>query len=230
MLQIFMVLLLLLLGCGNAEQVPAEKSNESPSVGSQQTQLEEQAEDDQARLNAIDNRFIAGDFEYAVTALTKYVEEYPESPQAWSLLGWAYGKTDQYEIAEECFQKAIQLNPNWDNAYVGIGALYRKTGKIDKAREAYLNAIKIYPENGEAYSSLLVLELIEGNDEKAVEYGELGWKLRQDLPSIAANLSVAYHYLGNEAKRDEFYEHAKRLQYHRLQQLDDIFIGKMSIR
>jgi hypothetical protein len=75
-----------------------------------------------------------------------------------------------------------------------------------------------------------VIELVEGNDAKAVEYGERAWALRKDLPSIPANLAIAYHYLGNPKKRKEFYGHAKRAGYPDLQALDDIISGKTSIR
>ena len=75
-----------------------------------------------------------------------------------------------------------------------------------------------------------MIEIAEGNDAKAVEYGEKAWALRKNLASIPANLAIAYHLVGNTAKRDEFYQHAERLKYHRLDTLQDIFTGKKSIR
>ena len=110
------------------------------------------------------------------------------------------------------------------------GATYRSLGDNENARKSYLEAIRILPENAEAYSSLLVIELLEGNDEKAVEYGEKAWGYRKDLAGIPANLSVAYHYLGEPDKRDYFYKEAEKLGYHRLETLVDIFEGRSGLR
>lgn len=188
------------------------------------------AGEDSRRLEGIDRRFSNGEFDYALQETIKYVEEYPDSSKGWSLLGWVYVKTDNLEKAQECFDKALGLDPQWDNAYVGKGAAYRKAGDNANARKSYLEAIRILPDNAEAYSSLLVIEILEGNDERAVEYGEKAWGLRKDLASIPANLAIAYHYVGNVAKRDEYYQQAERLGYHRLQTVKEIFDGKASLR
>jgi hypothetical protein len=47
---------------------------------------------------------------------------------------------------------------------------------------------------------------------------------------IAANLSVAYHYVGNYSKRDQYYREAMRLGYNDLEKLRNIFEGKSSLQ
>jgi Flp pilus assembly protein TadD len=186
--------------------------------------------DDNARLVEINRQIIAGQYASAVQSAEKYVAGYPDSYKGYSVLGWAYLKNDQPEKAEASFDRAISINENWDNAYVGKGVLFRQQGKLDLARQSYLKATSLVPDNAEAFSSLVVIELIEGNNAKAVEYGERAWALRKDYPSIPANLAIAYHYLGNMQKRDEFYQHAQRLGYHDLQAVKDIFSGKTGLR
>jgi tetratricopeptide (TPR) repeat protein len=186
--------------------------------------------DDMPRLTQIDRAFLNRDFDSALPQALNYVEDYPRSCQGWSLLGWIYLETDEHEKANDCFDKSLNINPKWDNAYVAKGVMYRKDGDNERARQSYLKAISIVPDNAEAYSSLLVIELINGNDQMAVEYGEKAWALRKDLPSIPANLAMAYHYLGNHAKRDRYYQDAERLGYARLQTLKDVFEGRSSIR
>lgn len=186
--------------------------------------------DDTKDLMSIDRKMNNGQYEEVIQEGNKYVKNYPKSFKGWNQLGWAYLKTDQLENAEQCFNKSIAINEKWDNAYVGKGVLYRKIGNLDKAKQNYLKAIELVPDNAEAFSSLLVIELMEGNDKKAVEYGERAWKLRKDLPSIPANLAVAYHYLGDLKKRDEFFNLADELGYHNVQAIEDIFNGKTSIR
>jgi tetratricopeptide (TPR) repeat protein len=179
---------------------------------------------------SIDRKMNSGQYEYVIQETEKYIQDYPDSFKGWNLLGWAYLKMDQLQKAEECFTRSININDKWDNAYVGKGVLYRKMGKLDKARQSYLKATSLVPDNAEAFSSLLVVELLDGNNKEAVEYGEKAWALRKNLPSIPANLSIAYHYLGDFTKRDEFYKHAKELGYHNLQAIDDIIDGRTTIK
>lgn len=188
------------------------------------------ANNERARLLKINSSFTSGQIDYALTEATKFVQDYPRSDQGWSLLGWIYLKKDNLSKAGESFDKALSINPRWDNAHVGKGSMYRKLGDNAKARESYLKAIEIVPNNAEAYSSLLVLELLEGDNKMAVAYGEKAWALRKDHATIAANLSVAYHYLGDHAKRDQFYKEAERLKYDNLENLKQIFVGKRSLQ
>ena len=222
---ILLLNLLIVSGCTDHADMVGDHAQQTSRPDEQLS-----VDDDAQRLLQINGRFDSGDYEYALEETTRYVQEYPQSFKGWNLLGWSYAKTDELEKAKECFDKSLAINPQWDNAHVGKGAVYRKLGDTDNARKSYLNAIRILPDNAEAYSSLLVIELMEGNDERAVEYGEKAWTLRKDYASIPANLAVAYHYLGNETKRDEYYQHADRLAYHRLETLQKIFDGELSIR
>lgn len=186
--------------------------------------------DEAERLAELDRGILRGDYEHVIQEAGKYVREHPDSYRGWNTLGWAYVKSGQVEKADECFDTSIRINDQWDNAYVGKGVVCRKTDRPDEARQWYLKAIEREPDNPQALSSLLTIELLDGNDRKAIEYGEKAWALEKDHPSVAANLSVAYHYAGDLARRDAFYEHARRLSYHDLQALRDIFDGTRSIR
>jgi tetratricopeptide (TPR) repeat protein len=186
--------------------------------------------DENKQLLALDEKMKSGQYELVINEGEKFVKTYPDSFKGWNILGWGYLKSDQLKKAENCFEKSITINGEWDNSYVGKGVLYRKLGLLDKARQNYKKAISLVPDNAEAFTSLLVIELMEGNDQKAVEYGEKAWSLRKDFASIPANLSVAYHYSGDLEKRDQFYNHAKRLNYHNLKGLRELFEGKTTIR
>lgn len=188
------------------------------------------AREDQSRIDRINERISNGDLANGLSEAKKYVEDYPRSAQGWSVLGWAYLKSDELNSANECFDRCLQIDPRFDNAYVGRGAMYRKRGDLQNARISYQKAISIVSDNPEAFSSLSAIEILEGNDEKAVEYGERAWALRKDLATIPANLAIAYHYLGDHSKRDYFYKEAERLGYSRLQTVKDIFDGKLSLR
>ncbi len=190
----------------------------------------ERSIDNIPRLVEINRILTSGNAEKARVEATQYVQDYPHSFQGWGLRGWVSLDFDEVESAVGFFDKALILNPKWDNAYVGKGVAFRKLGDNHKARAAYLQAISIAPKNPEAFSSLLVIELSDGNSERAVEYGEKAWALRKDHPNIAANLAVAYHYFGNQEKRDLYFEHAVRLGYSNIEAVRNIFNGTDSIR
>lgn len=184
-------------------------------------------EGDLLALGALFNR---GEYQQVIAGASRYVESHPQSYQGWSQLGWAHLRLEQTGEAKACFRKALELEPSWDNAYVGLGVLHRMEGNLAEARANYHKAVSLVPDNAEAFSSLLVLELMDGNDARAVEYGEKAWALRKDSPSIAANLAIAYHYVGDPEKRDAFYRHAEELGYADLAALQEIFNGTVSIR
>ena len=182
-----------------------------------------------AELVTIDTLFQKGKFETALKEVKAFLVRHPQSHKGWNLAGWCHMQTDNTKEAEKCFDRSISIKSDWDNAYVGKGVLCRRKGDIAGARSNYKKAISLVPDNAEALSSLLVVELIEKNYAKAVEYGERAWKLRKNLPSIPANLSVAYHYAKNTEKRDYYFEEARKLKYPNLQKLKDIFQGKIVI-
>jgi tetratricopeptide (TPR) repeat protein len=181
-------------------------------------------------LEEINQRFQEGQYEPANQECRDYVAKFPKSSAGWTLYGWTYLELDAYDKAEECFKKALQIDSKHDNALVGLGAMYRRQGEYQAARESYLKALEIVPDNAEAFSSLLGVELMEGNDRKAVEYGEKAWALRQDMAVIASNLSLAYHCVGDTAKRDRFFKEAERLKYPQLENLREIFAGTREFR
>ncbi len=181
-------------------------------------------------LLSLDKLFNQGDFEGVIENATNYLKEHPDSYMVWSQLGWANLKLDNDEQARECLNRAIEIEPKWDNAYIGLGVLCRKQDDLSGARANYLKAISIVPDNAEAFSSLLVIELMDGNDNEAVKYGEQAWTLRNNSPTIAANLAIAYHYFGDTEKRDEFLEYARKLGYYNMAAIQEIIDGKASLR
>ena len=187
------------------------------------------AANDRELLAQLDRALNEGRYDVVVDGAREFIETHPESDQAWLVLGWAYTKKDELDQGRTCFEKALALNPECDNAHVGLGVIHRERGQNKQARTCYRAAIEIEPENPEALASLLVIELIDGRYDDAVACGEKAWAQRRDLAAIPANLAVAYHYQGNTAKRDHFYDEAQKLGYRRLDTLDDIFAGRMVI-
>lgn len=191
--------------------------------------VEKSEKNDLKTLSDLDKALRQGKYDFVVKHCKRYLNEYPESDQAWLLLGWTYAKKNNLNRAKESFETVLSINKTNDNAYVGLGSVYRKFGNNDKARDCYSEAIRICPNNPEALSSLLVIELLEGRYEEAVKCGEKAWEHNKVMASIPANLCIAYHYQGNSAKRDYYYTKAKDLKYGNMDNLDDLIAGRTTI-
>lgn len=179
--------------------------------------------EDIKKIKEIDRYIVKGAYETAIKEGLKYTKQYPESVQGWNVVGWAYVKNNQLDKALAAFDKVISYDKKFANAYVGMGVVYRKLKQLDQAKKSYQQAIAMKPKNAMAFSSLLVIELQQKNYAKAVEYGEKAWSLKKNNGSIAANLAIAYHLAGENAKRDKLYLEAKKLKYHNMAALDKRF-------
>lgn len=178
---------------------------------------------DMARIEAIDAQ-MERDPAGAIQEAERYVAEYPESAVGWRVLGWARLRSDtDDEAARAAFERSLELDPKDDNSYVGLGAYYRRADDLDKASEMYAKAIELEPENPEAYSSMSGVDLLRRDFAAAVRNGEKAWELDSSNATIAANLSVAYHFNGEHEKRDELLASAERLGYANMQDLRDLF-------
>jgi len=161
--------------------------------------------------------------------IDSYLAKYPKSSQGHRLKGWIEFSLDNNPGARSAFQRALALNPKEDNAHVGLGAIARREGKVDLAREHYQKSIQIEPKNPEALASLVVIELQAKNYAKAVQLGERARTLDQDNAVVLANLSVAYHYVGDTKKRDEVFELAKQKGYRNAKELERIYSGETEL-
>lgn len=180
--------------------------------------------DNMGKLKAINEKFMEERFDEAIVEYQEYLRTYPNSAQGWSLLGWAYTRSDSLIPAVECFDRALAIDPGFDNAYVGKGVVYRASGDLEKARASYVAAIEIEPENKEAFSSLAMIEIMEENYQQAVEYGEKAWNMDREDPAVTANLALAYHYNGQIAQRDSCIDRAEKLGYRKVAELKELLV------
>ncbi|HUR82824.1 MAG TPA: tetratricopeptide repeat protein [Thermoanaerobaculia bacterium] len=182
------------------------------------------------RLNAIARVYQGGDTQEAVKQLKEFVRAYPNNHTAWTILGNAYEDLDQDRNAADSYRRALALNPKAAEAETGMGILARKRGDDEEAMRRYRHAAELDPKYAQVWSSMSVLALRNGQDKDALRYAEKAWELDDEDATIAANLAVCYHYNGNTQKRDEMTEHAKDLGYGKLDKLQEIYRGDVTLR
>jgi membrane associated rhomboid family serine protease len=81
--------------------------------------------------------------EEAISQLQEAIEQQPNSPEAYYLLGEAYLTEGNADAAINAFQEALRLNPKYAEADVGLGAAYLAKGMKQEADEAFKKAAEL---------------------------------------------------------------------------------------
>ena len=159
-----------------------------------------------------------------------FLQVHPSNALAWTILGHIHEHLDEDGEAERAYKKAIGYDPKAFQALTGLGVVYRKKKEYDKAMEYYKESIKINPNYAQTYTSMAVIEIKRHRDQYAVELAKKAFELDKRDPVIAANLAVAYHYSQRFAERDRMHEESRKLGYRKMESLDRIFKGEITVR
>ena len=108
----------------------------------------------------------------------KAIDQEPEFPEAYSLLGWTYAwpvrhglsKTPEKDLqrAEELVNKAKALDPNNGDAQNLLGFIYVNRGQYERAIEEGQRAADLAPNNSDAYALLSLSLLFTGRSHEAI--------------------------------------------------------------
>jgi len=113
-----------------------------------------------------------GRVEDAIAETEKSVQLDPTLVRAHINLIILYGRTKNFEKAEQHYQAAVKLNPNqFPDAYYNYGVLQLQQGKQEEAEKAFRSALEIDPSYAAAHNDLgYVLELQGKFSEAMAEY------------------------------------------------------------
>ena len=80
------------------------------------------------------------DPEKALSLAKKVVENHPQDPMSFNLLGWAQLANGDLQNAEANLQTSLNINPSLDATNLNYGLLYEKKGDVFLAKEFYKKA------------------------------------------------------------------------------------------
>jgi Flp pilus assembly protein TadD, contains TPR repeats len=106
-----------------------------------------------------------GNFDAAIKLYEKAIDEKPDLPNAYMLLGNLYSDLGKFDLAHEQYNKLIDLNRKDAVAYMSQGNAYYMQNNIEKALVSYRDAIKTAPDNDE-YKLVYIQILDEYIDRK----------------------------------------------------------------
>lgn len=96
----------------------------------------------------------AGEWTSAIAKLKAIVEADASNDDAYNLLGYAYRKSGNLDLAQRYYSRALKLNPKHTGALEYQGELYLMLGETDKAKANLAKIEAICGTTCEAYKEL----------------------------------------------------------------------------
>lgn len=89
----------------------------------------------------------AGRWRLAEAEYREIVEQEPDNPWGWLMLGELYAEMENTDKARSALQELLRLVPKHAPAFVQLGELYRLTADHHEAERMYMQALFLDPEN-----------------------------------------------------------------------------------
>ncbi len=87
-----------------------------------------------------------GNREKSLQILKIYVEQYPDSREAWFNMGIDYRWLGQFDKALESYRKVLELDPDMARAYINISTCYSLMHRYEEAVANYQRGFELQPE------------------------------------------------------------------------------------
>ena len=146
-------------------------------------------------------------YQEAIQAYSKVIEQSPNNVQALMGLGEVYIRLQQYNEAVAVLERAARLNPNDKELYYNLGQAYEQTKDFVKAADAYGKFIQSQPPD--AWSGYLQLGLcyIELNQyDMAIQALLEAAKTQPRDLKTNYTLAMAYQKAGQPAQAEQIYK------------------------
>ena len=180
------------------QHVAPSKSKEGRAAGRKGTRRASGSlttvEPPQKMVNNLLQNYQAGRIYEAEQLAASMVEEFPQSPLGWKVLGSIKRQTGKLKESMALFEKCLSLAPRDAESMANLGNVFRQLGRLADAEISYSRALSIKDDVAEFHSNLgLVLE----------ELGRLVEAERSHRRAIALkpNLSQGHYNLGVTLKK-----------------------------
>jgi len=107
------------------------------------------------------------EYKKVIEIYTNALKYKPESYEIYYILGIAYSRINDFEIARKCFQKTVEINEDMYNAYFRLGQIALLYRDFDVAEQNF--AKSIYNEKeAKSYVELAKINIMKNQKEKAI--------------------------------------------------------------
>lgn len=137
------------------------------------------------------NEYNKGDFEDAVEAFSKAVNEDPKDFRSYFFLGQSHEKLNQAKEAAEAYLEAIKIRSNYLPAQEAVGLVYFQQRQFKEAETHLREAQKLGSKIAEVYYGLGEIEQRKDSCETAIIAYEQALRLNPDYLAARNGLKVA---------------------------------------
>ena len=160
----------------------------------------------QDHVKQILDLFSSGKILEAVDSINTTLNNYPEEPILFNILGACYAELGDSSKAIKNYESAIGLDKNYAKAYYNLAGTLHETKQYDEAIEAYKKAINIEPENKEALNNLgnTLRELQK--PQEAIEFFQRAIDINPNYTESLYGLALSNQDLGLSDEAIKIYE------------------------
>jgi len=132
---------------------------------------------------------MAGNFDEAISALKKILEEDPTISDGFFALGNVYFKARRFQEAVEAFSRALELKPDDSFAVINVANCYAALNRLELAEQFIQEQVKRGFDDPQFYHVLGTLYALRGHYDKALPYFEEC--LKRNPRSASAHNAIA---------------------------------------
>ena len=126
------------------------------------------------------------------------IQEFPDHPFTWKVLGAILGQTDRISEALDANQKSVALAPQDAEGHNNLGVTLQELDRLEEARLCYNRALALKFDYAEAHNNLgNILQELNRLEEAEASYIQA----TELAPSNVANYASALTNLGNTQKK-----------------------------
>ena len=108
-----------------------------------------------------------------ISFINKFENKFSTDDVFQSILGLAYIKKKQFDVAKKFLLNSINLNKNNNHAFTLLGDCYSAVGDLESAKTNYKKSLNIHPNNKIALNNLAALSFFNGDFLEAEKIYEL---------------------------------------------------------
>jgi tetratricopeptide (TPR) repeat protein/2-polyprenyl-3-methyl-5-hydroxy-6-metoxy-1,4-benzoquinol methylase len=150
----------------------------------------------QIEINTVIDHYKKGEYELAEILAKTQIEQYPNHPFGWKVLGALSKQIGKLQDSLIANQKVLEISPNDAGAHSNLGITFKELGRLEDAETSYKRAIAIKPNLAEArYNLGITLQELGRLKDAEISYKK-AIAIKPDYAEAYSNLGITQKELG----------------------------------
>ena len=191
----------------DSETALSDSDQGIPSVSSADLAVPEKA---RTEFQKGQSALMENKLEECVSHLRKAIKFYEAFPQAYTLLGTAYLKQENWKEAEKALHRATHLDDRASEAYLALGAVLNETKEYPQAETALLRGLELKPDTPAGHYELAKTYWFLGRWQEAAPHARKAVSAMPGAASLHALLgNILLREQDAQGALDEYHEYLR---------------------